>query len=84
MNLLRLMQRCYESTLWKTLQKDPASILEGLAWSTHYKMILSPSRHCQHKEVRRQNFGLDLIHIPYQYDLQGKRYVNRAAEILMI
>jgi hypothetical protein len=84
LKLLRLMQKTYEPDLFDTLQKNPDMISEGLAWCPRLKIIISRSCHAATLQERVQGFGKHLIYIPLTYKHNGKKYLNRVAELLMI
>jgi hypothetical protein len=82
--LLRLMQKQYDGARFDMLRKNPEMIIDGLAWSTRYELVVSRSRHCRTQQERWCGFGKDLIHIPLSYTYASQKYLNRVAELLMI
>lgn len=78
------MQKTYEPKLWKTLQKNPKLIIDGLAWSEHYQLIVSKSRQSKNGKLEISDINRDLIHIPYNNGSETNKAVNPVAELLMI
>jgi hypothetical protein len=81
--LIRLMQQRYQPNLFETLKKNPDMISEGLAWSPELELIVSRSRHAVTPAERETGFGKDLVHIPLMYTHNGKKYLNRVAQLLI-
>jgi hypothetical protein len=89
--LLRHMQQEYEPNLWKTLQKHPDHVIDGLAWSNKYQMLVSRSRQSYGKPIVGKDgkkaispqLYKDLIHIPYTNGDKNFHHVNPAAVLLM-
>jgi hypothetical protein len=82
--LIWLMQKHYDGARFEMLRKNPELIIDGLAWSTRYELVVSCSRHCRTQKERWRGFGKDLIHIPLSYTYASQKYLNRVAEMLMI
>ena len=81
--LLRLMQKQYDGARYDMLRKNPELIIDGLAWSSRYDLVVSRSRHCRTEKERSCGFGKDLIHIPLSYTYASQKYLNRVAEMMI-
>ncbi len=69
------MQKHYDGARFEMLRKNPELIIDGLAWSTRYELVVSCSRHCRTQKERWCGFGNTYA---------SQKYLNRVAEMLMI
>ena len=81
-NLIRDIQRNYEPDIWRSLQKNPESMIDGLVWNPVLRLIMSRSRQSRTDEIKSP-IEKDLIHLPVTNNNPLKPGTNPFTRALM-